>query len=243
MNSFFLAIQFLTIIPLKIKEASEQSLAKATAYFPLVGLLIGLALSEINLGLFILNFPSLTASIILIVSLIGLTGGMHLDGLSDSADAFLSGKPKEEMLSIMRDPHIGVMGVLSIICIILLKISLLDSVPIAAKASALLLMCVLSRWSAVLAMFAFPYARQNGKAGIFIRGMSLKIFLAALVSVFIFSLLIWQFKGLIALTIVSGCVYLAGRFTSRKIGGITGDTLGATIELTEVFTLLIFCIL
>ncbi|MFA5402572.1 MAG: adenosylcobinamide-GDP ribazoletransferase, partial [Candidatus Omnitrophota bacterium] len=172
-----------------------------------------------------------------------LTGGLHLDGLSDSADAFLSGRSKEEMLNIMRDPHSGVMGVLSIICIILLKIGLLYSVPAPAKATALLLMCVLSRWSAVLAMFAFPYARQEGKAGVFIRGMTLKIFLISLISAFIFAFIIWQLKGLIVLVIVSGCAYLAARFTNRRIGGITGDTLGATIELTEIVTLLTFCIL
>ena len=243
MKSFLLAIQFLTVIPLRIKKISEQNLAKATLYFPLAGLLIGLVLSEINLGLFILNLPSFTVSIILIVSLIGLTGGMHLDGLSDSADAFFSGKPKEEMLRVMRDPHIGVMGVLSIICVILLKVSLLESVSAPEKAGALLLMCVLSRWSAVLAMFLFPYARQEGKAGVFIRGMTLKIFLISLISAVIFSFIIWQVKGMILLIIVSGCAYLAGRFTSKKIGGITGDTLGATIELTEIVTLAIFCIL
>ncbi|MFA4989338.1 MAG: adenosylcobinamide-GDP ribazoletransferase [Candidatus Omnitrophota bacterium] len=243
MNSFLLAVQFLTIIPLKIKEVTEEKLARATLYFPLVSLLIGLALAQINLVLLILNFPSFTISIILIVFLAGLTGGLHLDGLSDSADAFLSGRTREEILNIMRDPHSGVMGVLSIICILLLKIGLLDSVPTPAKASALLLMCVLSRWSAVLAMFLFPYARQEGKAGIFIRGMSLKIFLISSISAFIFAFIIWQVKGLIALAIVSGCAYLGAKFTNRKIGGITGDTLGATIELTEVVTLLTFCIL
>ncbi|MFA5149841.1 MAG: adenosylcobinamide-GDP ribazoletransferase [Candidatus Omnitrophota bacterium] len=243
MNSFLLALQFLTVIPLKIKGVTEEKLARATLYFPLVGLLIGLVLFQINLGLFILNFPSFTISIILIVFLAGLTGGLHLDGLSDSADAFLSGRSKEEMLNIMRDPHSGVMGVLSIICIILLKIGLLYSVPAPAKATALLLMCVLSRWSAVLAMFAFPYARQEGKAGVFIRGMTLKIFLISLISAFIFAFIIWQLKGLIVLVIVSGCAYLAARFTNRRIGGITGDTLGATIELTEIVTLLTFCIL
>ncbi|MDD5027341.1 MAG: adenosylcobinamide-GDP ribazoletransferase [Candidatus Omnitrophica bacterium] len=243
MNSFFLALQFLTVIPLKIKGVTEEKLARATLYFPLVGLLIGLVLAQINLGLFILNFPSLAISIILIVFLVGLTGGLHLDGLSDSADAFLSGRSKEEMLNIMRDPHTGVMGVLSIICAILLKIGLLYSLPTPARTSALLLMCVLSRWSAVLAMFAFAYARQEGKAGVFIRGITPKIFLVSLISAFIFALVIWQLKGLIALAIVSGCAYLSGSFTNRRIGGITGDTLGATIELTEIAVLLIFCIL
>ncbi|MCX5696121.1 MAG: adenosylcobinamide-GDP ribazoletransferase [Candidatus Omnitrophica bacterium] len=242
MSSFLLAVQFLTLIPLKIKDAGEKKIAKAAAYFPLVGLLIGLVLLGINYIISILNFPSFTSNVILVVALIALTGGMHLDGLSDTADAFLSNKPKDEMLAIMRDPHIGVMGVLSVISVILLKIGLLAALQAPLKITALLLMCLLSRWSVVAAIFLFPYARREGKAKIFMQGRTPGIFVLALISVLVFSFAIWQIKGLIALLIIAGFVYLFGRFASRKIGGITGDTLGATIELTEVITLLIVCI-
>ena len=75
-------------------------------YFPFAGLAIGLFLSGINKLFFALGFPSLAVDIILVVTLVAVTGGMHLDGLSDSADAFLSGKPKDKMLEIMRGkPH------------------------------------------------------------------------------------------------------------------------------------------
>lgn len=242
MNSFLLALQFLTIVPLKIKEVSGKKIADAIIYFPFVGLLIGLALSGINALLSVLNFSPLAANIILVVALAGITGGMHLDGLSDTADAFLSGRPKDEMLAIMRDPHIGVMGVLSIISIMLLKIGLLTAAAQPLKTTALLLACVLSRWSSVLAMFLFPYARKDGKAKVFIQGMDLRIFAFSLFTVFIFAFTIWRSKGLFALLIAAGCAYLGGGFSHRKIGGITGDTLGATIELTEIITLFAVCI-
>ncbi|PIU41632.1 MAG: adenosylcobinamide-GDP ribazoletransferase [Candidatus Omnitrophica bacterium CG07_land_8_20_14_0_80_42_15] len=242
MNSFLLAIQFLTVAPLKIKEYSERTMAGATIYFPLVGLLLGLMLFGINALLGFFNFYPFAANVILVIALIVMTGGIHLDGLSDTADAFLSGKPKEEMLAIMRDPHIGAMGVLSIISIILLKIGLLSSVEPSSKAAALFLMGAVSRWSAVFSIFLFPYARQDGKAGTFIRGMNLKIFLISLATVIIFAFAIWRLKGLIVLLIVAGFTYLIGKFAGRKIEGITGDTLGATIELAELVTLFAVCI-
>jgi len=242
MSSFLLALQFLTIVPLKIKEVSEKNIAGAMIYFPFVGLLLGMALSGINALLVILNFSPLATNIILVVILIGVTGGMHLDGLSDTADAFLSGKTRDEMLAIMRDPHIGVMGALSIVSIILLKIGLLASMAVPLKATALLLACVLSRWSSVLAMFLFSYARKDGKAKAFIHGMNLKIFVLSSITVLVFAFAIWRLKGILALLIVAGCTYLGGKFVSRKIGGITGDTLGAVIELTEIIVLFAVCI-
>lgn len=242
MNAFLLAVQFLTAVPLKIKDFSQQNIGRAMVYFPFVGLLLGLFLSGANELVLTLNLSALVTNTILVVVLIMITGGMHLDGLCDTVDAFLSGKPKDEMLIIMRDPHIGVMGVLSLISAILLKIGLLSSVSTASKLMAILLMCVLSRWSAVLSMFLFPYARQEGKAKVFIDGMNLKIFILATITAFIFAFLIWQVKGLLALLIIFGCTYLSGKIISRKIGGITGDTIGATIELTEIITLFTVCI-
>jgi len=242
MASFLLALQFLTIVPVKIKEISEKKIAGSAIYFPLVGLLLGLALSGIDALLLALNAPPAAVNIILVVALIGITGGIHMDGLSDTSDAFLSGKTRDEMLAIMRDPHVGVMGVLSVISVILLKIGLLSALAAQLKPVALILMCVLSRWSSVLAMTLFPYARNDGKARAFMQGMNLKIFVLSSITVLVFAFAVWRAKGLITLLIAAGCTYLIGKFSYRKIGGITGDTLGATIELTELIALFSVCI-
>lgn len=243
LTAFLLAAQFLTILPLKIKEFDKKKMAWAMAYFPVIGLLLGLFLCGINSLLCLLDFPALCVNIILVIALIIATGGMHLDGLSDTVDALASGKTKEEILGIMRDPHIGVMGALSLICVIFLKTGLLSSLNTSTKAAALLLMCVLSRWSAVWAMFLFPYARREGKAKVFIEGMNLKILIISLITALLFAFFACRIKGLLVLFIIAGCTYLGGKVISRKIGGMTGDTLGATIELMEILALLFACIL
>jgi len=237
-TSFLSALQFLTIIPVKIKHVDEQKIAKAMVYFPLMGLLLGFALIGINNLFLYLNFPEFSINIILVISLIILTGGIHMDGLADTADAFLSRKNKEEMLAIMRDSHIGVMGVLSLISIILLKIAFLSSINTPLKITSLLLMCVPSRWSMVFVMFLFPYARREGKAKVFISGINLKIFILSTIITLACVFAIWKIKGVLVFMVIAAVSYITGKFINRKIGGITGDTLGAINELTEIIILL-----
>jgi len=232
-------MQFLTVIPLKLKNISEKKIADAMIFFPVVGLILGLFLSGLYKLLVIFNFPSFVSSVILVVALIVITGGMHLDGLSDTADAFFSGKRKEKMLAIMRDPHAGVMGILSLICIIFIKVSLLLCIEAPLIAASLILMCVLSRWSAVLAIFLFPYARRDGKAKVFFNGINSKIFLISTSIVFICVFFTWQINAMGLLLTAAGVTYLTGKLSMRKINGITGDILGAIIELTEIAVLFI----
>lgn len=237
MNNFLSAIRFLTILPLGRKDPSETSLAAATVYFPLVGLILGLLLVGLNALLPIFGFSALVSSLILVVTLIVITGGMHLDGLSDTFDAFCSGKSKEEMLDIMRDPHIGVMGVMSLVSVILLKVGLLYELSGHLKIIALILMCVLSRWSAVFQICIFHYARKEGKAKVFFQNK--RIISPVIATIFAIAVAagIGRGMGMAALSVVAVCSYFWGKFVSRKIYGITGDTLGAAIELAEVVTL------
>src|SRR3989338_5804758 len=138
MSSFLFALQFLTIIPVNIRHIDEKRSAKAVIFFPLVGLFLGLILAAVNNLLLFFKFEGLLINTILVISLAILTGGLHLDGLADTFDALLSRKNKEQMLEIMRDSHIGAMGVLSLISVILLKISLLSTIPLPFKTLSLL---------------------------------------------------------------------------------------------------------
>lgn len=243
MKSFLLAIQFLTIVPIKIRQLKEKSLSWSMVFFPIVGLLIGLVLIGVNNLLLVLNVEQIPSGIILIVLLIILTGGIHVDGLADTADAFLSGKNKEEMLRIMRDPHIGAMGVVGIVSIILLKIAFLSSINPLFRPVSLILMCVLGRWSLVFSIFLFPYARQDGKAKVFINGINSKIFILATIIALIIVFAVWKLSGLLVFAVISLCAYLIGRFINKVIDGITGDALGAINELAEVITLVSICVL
>ena len=137
----------------------------------------------------------------------------------------------------MRDPHIGTMGTLSIVFAVVLEIALLSGIDINLKARSLLLMCLLSRWSMVLAMFLFPYARADGKALAFFKNTDLKNFTFASTITLFFVMAIWRLKGLSIFVIVASCAYGAGKFISAKVGGLTGDTLGAVNEITQIIAL------
>lgn len=237
MRGFLLALQLLTVIPVKIAEPDEKKIGRATLYFPWVGLFLGLLLAGIDLLLGILNVPGLTAGVILVITLAALTGGMHLDGAADTADAVLSGKPKDEMLAIMRDHHIGAMGVLVLVSVILLKVAFLYAIPPIARPLILVAMCVLSRWSMVLAISLFPYARQDGKARIFINAMTSRIAITAAITTVILAFCLWQAKGVLLFFVTSGCAFLTAGFFNRRLGGLTGDTLGALCELNEIIVL------
>jgi adenosylcobinamide-GDP ribazoletransferase len=185
-----------------------------------------------------LNFDMLFSSVVLTVMLVIATGGLHLDGLADTFDALGSGKgSREEMLSVMRDPHIGVMGVLAVTSALSVKTSLLFSVPAPSKTAALILMCALSRWSLVFVIYSFPYARQAGKAKVFFDGISLRLLASATAMAAVLSFLAFGLKGFLILGMAAAVSYAAGRFINSKIGGMTGDTLGAVNELVEVAVL------
>jgi len=240
MKGLIFALQFLTIIPIKTKKSIEESnIPQSIIFFPLVGLLLGLVLVSANTLCIHLSLNRFLTDAILITSLIILTGGLHLDGLADTVDALSSNKNRAEMLKIMRDSTIGTMGALSLIVVILLKLSLLYSINPKFVNISLFLMCVLSRYSLVFPMFLFPYARQEGKARAFIDGSNLKKFILTGLIALACSILFLDLKGIIPFILVMIFAFLIGKHISSKINGITGDTLGAINELTEVLVLFI----
>jgi len=236
--SLLFALQFLTIIPLKLKDHSEARMASSAAYFPLAGLLIGLLLAGTQTVFSFLGFPALSVAVIITLMLALLTGGMHLDGLADTADALMSNKSKKEMLAIMRDPACGALGSLSITSALLLKVALLFSLGSAMKAPAFISMCVVSRWGAVFQMYAFPYAREQGKASPFIKEGKPRYLLIATLFAGIILFFLLRSAGLMLLAFICLAAYLQGRSMRKLFGGITGDTIGACIELCEVAALL-----
>jgi len=242
MTSLLLALQFLTIIPVKIKKFEENKLAASMMFFPVIGFFIAILLILVNNLFLYLGFDGFIVNIILVVVLVVITAGMHLDGLSDTFDAIASGKSKEDMLAIMRDSHSGVMGILSIICVLLLKISFLSSIDSIYKIGALILMCVIGRWSLVFLLFIFPYARKAGKAKIFSEGINLQIFIAATVFSLSCAIVFLGINGLSIMILAMLVAFLFGKFITKKIEGITGDSLGACCELIEVVTLFLIAV-
>ncbi len=236
MTEFMLAVSFLTIIPVKAKFSAKKT-AGSMVFFPVVGLLLGLILAGANMLMAKAGFDPLLSSATTIILLVVLTGGIHMDGLADTADALASGKDGKKQLKIMRDPHIGAMGTLALVCVIILKITLLNGISFTVKPTALILMCVLGRWAMVFMMRNFTYARKNGKAKIFMQGLDYKIFFFAGLLTLAVVLIIYGVKGLAVMALTAAAVYIAGRLISNKIGGITGDNIGAANEFTEALIL------
>lgn len=242
MQIFITALQFLTIIFLKKNNFDSSNLSKSVGYFPFVGLILGVFLVLTNF-LFFYIFPEILVNLIVILTLIILTGALHLDGLADSCDGFFSGKEKEEILNIMHDSHLGTMGITSIIILLLLKLISLNCLPSEAKNKILLLFPVIGRWNIALLGFISPYAYKfNGKGKACTKeNIPYKEFLKALIFTFLMSFILFRVVGLFILIINILIVFLIRNFCLRKIKGITGDILGASCEIGEAITLVFFC--
>lgn len=238
MKQLLIALQFLTILPVKIKsEIKERDFGASLIYFPLVGAFIGLLLVSV---IIIFGFlPYLVKVALVLITYIIITGAIHLDGFADTCDGFYAGRSKEEVLAIMRDSHIGTMGVIGLICLLLLKFTLLISIPEETLWKFLVTMVAFGRWSQVFACYASKYARQEGKAKYFIEYAGVKeILVATLFTLGLFFVLL-KARGLVSFFISALAVFLFVNFVKRKTGGMTGDTIGATSETAEVLMLLL----
>jgi adenosylcobinamide-GDP ribazoletransferase len=239
MKRFFAAIRFLTILPVPNGwSGDEKTLARSIFFFPLVGLAIGLIAAAFDYAIG-QALPLLPASVLTILVLIGLSGGLHMDGLADAADGFFSARPRAKMMEIMRDSRIGVMGVLAVMFVVLLKVTLLAAILTSSRWVLILLMPLAGRAAVVLLMTALPYARpEGGLATLFAGSRSWLHGLWAWGLMFVLSGWLAQGLGLAAAILALVLTALFILYNRSKIGGFTGDTLGAVCELAEMAPLL-----
>jgi adenosylcobinamide-GDP ribazoletransferase len=243
MRSLLASLQFLTVIPVPVR-LNEQDFERAPIWFPPVGLLLGVAVALGDLGLARLGASPWLLSIASVGLLAALSGGLHLDGLADTADGLLSARRRERALEIMRDSHIGTMGVLALIFVLALKVAALTELTGPARWRALVLAPLAGRCLHVAIMGLLPYAREEGGlADVFIRRRrTVRVFWAGLcllaAGVFLFGLQ----SGLICVGLVIVIASLFSLWYLRRIGGFTGDTLGATSEIVEASVLIIVCL-
>ena len=157
-----------------------------------------------------------------------------MDGLSDSADGMLSSRPRERILEIMKDSHVGAMGVIAIVCVLMIKFASLASAPAANLWAAAALMPLAGRCAIVFHMALLPYAREQGLGKIFCRGRAVvpAIWAMGVLAVAAWALFAWQ--GLVIAAICAGVSAILAAHFYRKIGGCTGDTFGAVCELVEL---------
>ncbi len=237
MKPFLIALQFLTILPVKIKGGVKNSdFGRSLTFFPVIGLIIGMALALLWA---ISGFmPHLLQSGVILIASIILTGGLHIDGFADTSDGLYGNRPREKALEIMRDSHVGAMGVLGIVSILLLKFTTIAGMPDYLLWRALILMSVFSRYSQVFACTVSKYARNEGKARHFIEHAkkgSLLIGGAVSLAVFVF---LAGFKGIVIFWACLFIIFLFISYIKKRIGGMTGDTTGAVSEVAEVSVLI-----
>lgn len=243
MKSFLLALQLLTIIPIKIKgNADERELGGSTAFFPLVGAVQGIILVGANL-LFSRFLPHDVASALVLVVLILTNGGFHLDGFADTIDGLAGGNTKEERLHIMKDSRIGAIGVVAIVLLLLLKFLLINNLPFDIKNYILFLLPAIGRWSMVPMAYWADYARESGGLGkVFTEHTGTMQFMLATIFTLLFSAAFLLWNGAVYLSILFAAAYLTTAFFQKKLGGATGDVLGFQSEVSEVFFLILVLI-
>ncbi len=243
LRSFLTATGFLTLFPaLFLKHDEQLPFGAALYYFTIVGLIIGLLGAIAAAGLNLIA-PSMITAVVLALLLSSVSGFLHMDGLADTADGFLSSRSRERSLEIMKDSRIGVMGAAAVSSVLLLKTAAIYSIGADNLTGALIVSAAAGRASMVLAMHFLPYARPEGGLGqLFDSGarslsaplLSGAILLAAMAVLQPGRLLVGL--GMFIFVMIAFSIWC-----HRKIGGYTGDTLGCLCELMETGLLLSAC--
>ena len=240
MKYFLIALQFLSRIPVKIKDKIEdRDYGYSMAWFPAVGLILGWILVLV-FKLVVLLFNPAIAVVLAITAYMFLTGALHIDGLADACDGLYGGKGnKEKTLEIMKDSRIGTIGALALVLDIGLRFALLYSLPVSKIPSALILMAVLGRWGQVLFSLNASSARAESRGGYFSSSLTPGIFgFSSMAMLGICLFLLKPVSLALLLVFLVLIVRIAKNYFRRKIGGITGDTIGAVNEWTEILVLL-----
>lgn len=252
MNEFFIGLQFLTRISI-VKQTvwTEESFGQSVKYFPAIGAVLGICYA---VPLFILVYitdsaiPIFTGAAGFFLNVI-LTGGIHCDGLMDSADGLFSGRDRDKMLEIMKDSRAGAFGVVTLVTVAALEISAIAELTKMLP----MLMCVavyaapiIGRLAMVLTISIFPYARPEGLGKAFSKYATPKTFLTALVETILLLLpLILTEIEIFCTAIIALCFAITfamyfGKYVMLKLGGLTGDIYGAVEMLAEVLVMMIF---
>ena len=243
---FLTAVSFLTIIPLPgRREVSPEEVGRSIVYFPLVGVIIGLILVGLNwlLGLFL---PSALVTVLLVVSLVVISGALHLDGFVDTCDGIGGHKTVEERWGVMQDSRAGGFGIIGVCCLLLVKYVSLSGVPDSWLMQTLVLMPVVGRWAMVYAVFAYPYAKPSGLGKVFKEGASWQRFVIATFITLAVAVILAQLTGFIIFIIMLAIwviVIAMAAYLKGKFGGLTGDVYGAINEVAEVCVLILVCLL
>jgi adenosylcobinamide-GDP ribazoletransferase len=235
-NSFFVAMQFMTRLPVpRSVEYSPNELAKSVGFFPAVGLLVGAG----GAALYLLLSPHMARDVVVVlilVYLVAVTGGLHEDALADTADGLGGGWEKERVLAIMHDSRLGTYGTIAITLGLLARFVFLKELAPDKFVGFLIAGQVLGRWTALPLAYFLPSAREDetGQGKLIAHKITPTSLVAgtclalAIAAVALKMAALWA--AIVAAVIAAGSAF----YYQRRIGGVTGDCMGATTQLTEV---------
>jgi adenosylcobinamide-GDP ribazoletransferase len=236
MKHLRIAFSLLTTLPLHAPaDWQPGDSGRAAGWYPFVGLALGLLVAAAH-ALAAWAFPPLVAAALALALWVALTGGLHLDGLSDCCDGLFHPSNPERRLEIMKDPHLGAFGAIGLGLALLLKWAALASLPPARAALAILLAASLGRWAILLAGLQ-PLARPGGMGADFAAGLRQSALAwGALVPLgLVFAL---GRHGFLAAALALLAAVGVLRFARARLGGVTGDVFGLLVEAVETVTLL-----
>ena len=237
MLPFWIALQFLSSLPVRLPGMPEpEQLGRSLLFYPLVGLLFGALLWLLDALL--LGAPPLLHAALLLTAWVLLSGGLHLDGLADSADAWLGGfGDRERTLLIMKDPRSGPIAVVTLVLVLLLKFAALLALTEQGQTLALIIVPVLGR-AALLGLFlTTPYVRAGGLGQALADHLPRNAGWWVLLGGALGCALVLGWAGVCALAVAFAVFVGLRRMMLRRLGGCTGDTAGALLELLEVAVL------
>jgi adenosylcobinamide-GDP ribazoletransferase len=233
-----LAVSFLTRLPLPVGEVDEDDLAASLSFFPVVGLALGGLLAALTAALPV-SLPAEVRGTVLVAALALVTGGLHLDGLSDVFDALGGGRgSRARMLEILDDPRIGAHGSSALVLVLIAKSLLLGALAGSRSLALIAALPVVSRAAIVALVVLFPAARAEGLAHAFHqRARGGHLITAAWVAALGVA---WVGGAVVAPALAAiGTALAVALWMTRRLGGLNGDVYGAALELAEVAFLLV----
>lgn len=233
-----IALQFLTVLPIRIDGAPDaKTTGRSLLYYPLVGLLIGALLAAAAWMLD--DAPPLLGAAVLLTAWVAVTGALHLDGLADSADAWVGGHgDRDKTLAIMKDPRSGPMAVVTLVLVLLIKFTALVQILSNGAWALVVVVPVLGRTALVLLFLTIPYVRSQGLGSPLANHLPRNACIFTVIFTLLAVIALFGPEAWFLLVVFAGVFIALRRLMLQRIEGTTGDTAGALVEITETVVLL-----
>ncbi len=233
MKALVTALAFLTRLPVPAVVPDAHTVGRSLLWYPLVGAVLGAIAAFVGWAA-----GGLLGAALAVAVLVLLSGALHLDGLADTADAWVGGLgDADRTLTIMKDPSAGPVGVAAVVVVLLLELAAAEAVLRQAVPAALVVAAMLGRAAAPALFLTTPYVRPGGLGDAMARHRPGAAVYAALLATAAASVVLLGFAGIAALAGAAATVAIARSMFLRRLGGITGDTVGATMVVTQVLSL------